>query len=237
MTNKINLNQIPAEATALVEGIVNFSRIGSKIEGEELVKYNENRAFSKNTPFYTMTIRNLSDLKSNDKNFETYIRQRAYKSEKYPDHGFNLTVDGTGNLPQILLKNTNGKYNNVENTECLEITNGTKVKLVLKVYQSKNFANKGLGFNTILIEDVKDVNEVMYNPKSLNANKFKNLSEFGIIVEEDVKTPIAVSENEFEAPEAKISFPNETPNEEIVFPASTNVKPSEDDNAGITFEF
>lgn len=213
---KIRLQEIDAGAKVFVKGKVSYSRIGSYIEGEELDKYNENRMFKKQQPFYTMTIKEISNINSQSSLLGKYIAQRTYTSKKYPNNGKCYTIDGIGNLPEIMKLNENGSYSKVNNENGLEIQSDTEVTLVLRVYKSKNYSNKGLGFNGILIENTKDIKDCLFNPRT-NSGLAKTLMDMGLTVESDDEIKISKDEvktEDIQFPEQEDDYQNESMNVE-----------------------
>lgn len=170
MANKIYTNDIDTSEIIGVRGIVQFSRIASLIEGEELKKDIERQKergtkFVIRTPYNTITISNtqllkikgLEDIEVDKDGFtmgQKYLKQRFYTSKKNPDpsKGLLYTAINKGNRPPqtyVLNPDTN-KYEEIVLEG--ELAVGTPVMIYHNVYESQK-GNNGVGIMGIFIMD------------------------------------------------------------------------------------
>lgn len=158
MSGTINNNQLTAGKKIYVEGKVNFSRIANIIQGEELAKDIERkRRIGMNPiekPYTSITITEAKIRPTQQGGLtieEQFIQEKFYQSKNNPS-SYNFRIDNkspylpavaqfdrqTNTAPQIDLKGN-------------ELAVGLDVILELIVYQPKNFTNKGIGLNSILV--------------------------------------------------------------------------------------
>lgn len=213
---KIALNDVKVGSAVAITGKVNFSKIGKKYEGEELERFNETQRYPKSNPFFRLTLKNITSVRTSDPMLREYIKQRVYVSEKNPDHKSCYTADGIGMLPQIFKLKENGKYTVVDNINELELQQDLDVTIILRAYKSQSYANNGLGFNIIVIEDTKPLEDCFFDSKNGSSN-INLMKEFGLIVENDVE----INESEETYDTSEIAFP-EQPEKNVIEEAFSN---------------
>lgn len=182
---KIQPTQLQENSIILVKGKVNFSRVMSKFEGKELLKREHAnktrnpRYIEKTEPYGTITISDaeiIPEVPGNLNINEQYIAQKFYKTATSNSYRYSKDITGKF-LPFIAEKkeNSNG-YREVVNPEG-ELANDLEVILILRVFKPKNFNNKSISLQGILIEG-----KVQYYES--NANLKRALAARGIEIDD-----------------------------------------------------
>lgn len=170
MADKVYTNDIDTSEIMGIRGIVQFSRIASFIEGDELkenIKRQKERGqkFPITVPYNTITLSNtkivkikgMEDIEVDNEGFtkgQRYINQSRYKSKKNPDptKGYFITATNKGKyLPKTYLLNPDtNKYEEIVLEG--ELAVGTPVTIYYNVYESQK-GNNGVGIMGIFIMD------------------------------------------------------------------------------------
>lgn len=155
------LNAIPDRTVFMVRGKLTYSRLTRKIDGEEL-KESIRREQQMGTKFPTTvphTIAQICDAQIVPNNsldpdttakVNTYLNYALYQSRSAGSTGYTLRVVNTGNIPWVCARQPDGTLKQVALEQ--ELANGQIVTLVLNVYASKTYTNKGLGITGIIVE-------------------------------------------------------------------------------------
>lgn len=147
-----------------VQGEVVFSRIASHIAGDELKKDKERKMRQGITPidkpYTTITITNAKIIPATPGNLtleEQYIQEKLYVSKNTPVTTgttpiYNYTINSKSPfLTTISQYNDETKYANQIDIKGQELAVGLKVILCLRIFQNKNFTNKGVALDNIIV--------------------------------------------------------------------------------------
>lgn len=163
---QIQTNSLKEKAKIYVEGNVTYSHIASHIEGEELKRDIDRKAKFNMTPiqvpYTTITVKNAKIVPQNPAALtreEQYIQERFYmKQETDPStnqpigSSFTYTVNSKSPyLPIVSQFNHTTKVAEQIDLDGHELDTGLKVIICLSVYKPKNFANKGIGLDSIIV--------------------------------------------------------------------------------------
>ena len=180
MANQINLNSLPVNDIIYVSGLVDFSRIASHIEGEELARDNERRVKNNmrpdNKPHTRMTISNAAVVCANPAAptlSEQAIKERLYVSKAHPEKQMCFTAKNkTSSLPAVYSRaNTTIRDLHTVLPEG-EIANGTHVTLILRIFGTQ--MNNGISLDAVIVDE-----EPVRFANALNAASASALSNRG----------------------------------------------------------
>lgn len=158
---KISYNNFPAGTVFMVRGNIVFSRLMSKVDGEELRRANENAAkigkTAQNKPYTTIQISNARVLCGDPNNLtpvETAATQRLYTSKKHPERKACFEVFDKGNsLPLIgVVDPENPSVVNGVNLEH-DLTTGLDVTVVCEIYKPKMQPNNGVAIARVIVNE------------------------------------------------------------------------------------
>lgn len=162
MSNRtVNTNQLTPGTTFMVQGKVGFSRIASRIEGEEL-QQDMRRRQSKGwppteKPYTTMTINQANVLVKNPQQpspEEQYAIESLYTSSSQRGQGgysFTGNNKGTRGLPYVAVRRPDNP-NVVDQIQPEgELANGLDVTLVMRVFKGK--PNNGISLDGIIVNE------------------------------------------------------------------------------------
>lgn len=155
----IAASQLSEGSTVLIRGKLAFARLTRLIEGQDLVASDQRKAQNGmnpvGKPHTTATITHAEVVfadPSNPTTEEQFVAERRYNSKKNPDTGLNYSIDSKGtNLPIIAVPAENGNFD--QDTSGRELAQGLDVTLVLRVYKPKNFSNRGLALDQVLVNE------------------------------------------------------------------------------------
>lgn len=165
---QIQTNSLTVGSKIYVEGITTYSRLAKHIEGEELQKdmaRKQQMGMNPITkPYTTISIKDAKIRPQNPAALskeEMYVQERFYmKQETDPN-----TKTPTGNtyiytvnskspfLPNVSQYDSETNVAKQVDLNGQELDTGLKVILCLSVYQPKNFSNKGIGLDGIIVMD------------------------------------------------------------------------------------
>ena len=142
-----------------VRGKLAFARLTRLIEGDELAKSDQRKVQNGMSPVgRPPTTETLTEAQvvhadpANPTTEEQFVAERFYLSKKNPDSGANYSIDSKGNtLPVIAIPSDNGKYD--QDLSGQELARGLDVTIVLRVYKPKNFANRGLALDQVIVNE------------------------------------------------------------------------------------
>lgn len=152
---------IKPRTKVLVEGVVDYSHIASKIDGDELKRANEYTNYPSKDPYYKMTVvitkpdyKDAFEFDKNDKSELTlaaYLGSKVYQSNKEDKKGINyFSAISKGSEVRVYKLGADGKAHKVE-LNGNELAQGSKVKLELNFFETQYGA--GVGLNSVLILD------------------------------------------------------------------------------------
>lgn len=187
-----------------VSGTLQFSRLLSRIQGEELARFNAQKSargmFTKSSPYITFTLENprVTPTSGDDQKLtkeEFYVHERFYErdnEEGVPTKYYSLeaSVGDKGSLPIVIKRESNeakedGTYDYKQVSEPAgEIAPGTPVRIMLEVYKPKSQQNRGLAIRTIAVED--DEIDFLTPNAGLTSKQRKDLKARGIIIKGDI---------------------------------------------------
>lgn len=207
--------------TVMIEGEIEFSKLKNMFEGEELDAQVKNRTTKGmmniiTEPYRTIAIESAKVI-CKDPNapspLDIYTNSKRIYDAKDGSRKFN--IDSTSSCPPDFYHMVNGKAVRLEEMEG-ELAKGSKVKIILNVYRSKNPAHRylGLGIRAILILD----DPINYYQSASNNDKL--IEGYGIQVEAPVSKPTS------EAPEVATDTPQwGEPSEPNPFGGPSNENP------------
>lgn len=251
MADKVYTNDIDVEEKMGVRGIVQFSRIASFIEGEELekdVKRQRERGqrFVIDVPYNTITLSNVQVMKiKGNENIpvdekgrtmgQKYLSQRLYKPKKNPDPSkeFFITATNKGKyLPNTYVINDKGGYDEIVLEG--ELAVGTPVMICYNVYESQK-GNNGVGIMGIFIMDPdfkyytnsndKEFEKMGFNVVSLSPEEIEKRRQKAKEKIKNAEKPQDNFEDDFE--ETDVDLPFETFNDDSFF---------DDDSSNLSYD-
>lgn len=142
-----------------IRGKLAFARLTRLIEGDELAKSDQRKAQNGMSPVgkphTTATITEAEVVYADPANptvEEKFVAERRYVSKKNPDTAANYSIDSKGtNLPIIAIPSDNGNYD--QDFTGQELAQGLDVTLVLRVYKPKNYSNRGLALDQVIVNE------------------------------------------------------------------------------------
>lgn len=172
--------QLSPNSNVLVHGLISYARIVSFIDGDELIKKNEeakhNHRFEHTNPYTTIAIFDPkvdADPDPASQALKRYIEALIYpsKSEKFPGRP-SFSIDNKGKfLPGIYEKQSDGAYHQIRPT--IDPANGQPVTLLINTYSYNTNGNKGvsIGLQMVLFDDTyKDRTSVAMNSEYLSSH-------------------------------------------------------------------
>ena len=158
----ISASQLTEGTSVFIRGKLAFARLASLIEGAALAASDQRKVQSGMSPVgkphTTATIIEAEVQFADPANptvEEQFVAERRYVSKKNPDTGANYSIDSKGtNLPIIAIPSDKGDGTFDQDTSGQELAQGLDVTLVLRVYKPKNFANRGLSLDQVIVNEV-----------------------------------------------------------------------------------
>lgn len=160
----VNINAIEAGTTVYVNGIVDFSRIATRIEGEELESDNARKVSRGMRPTdkphtrLTITHAAVSYEKGVDANgnpiqstqAEQFIAEKFYQSKLHPDKGLCYTgMNKSKNLPTLYCRE-NSQSKILEPVKVAgELVAGTNVTLIMRFFKTNQ--NNGVSLDAVIV--------------------------------------------------------------------------------------
>lgn len=155
----VNASQITPNKYIWIRGRLTFSRVASKIEGDELSKMNERKRIQgrkdiTEKPHTTATISNAEIIPQTPGELtleEKFIAERMGVSTKNPQLGNYYTAINKGNsLPKVGVLTPENKYVETQ-MDKRELQNGLDVTLVIRTF--KGNPNNGTALDGIIINE------------------------------------------------------------------------------------
>ncbi|MDO5865134.1 MULTISPECIES: hypothetical protein [Paenarthrobacter] len=157
----ISANQLTEGTSVFIRGKLAFARLTSLIEGAALAASDQRKVQNGMSPVgkphTTATITEAEVQFADPANptvEEQFVSERRYTSKKNPASGANYSIDSKGtNLPIIAIPSEKGDGTYDQDTSGQELAQGLDVTLVLRVYKPKNFANRGLSLDQVIVHE------------------------------------------------------------------------------------
>ena len=158
----IRNNQLTPDTLVMVRGNIEFSRLIRPISGEELEKDKRRRAqmgsIPIDKPYTTVTLTNarIVPLKPGQKSVEeTYVEERFYRKASDPaDAPLHYAITNKSPYPNQFYQNDPGETTKGQQIYPeRELANGLDVILILRVFASSSFAQKGIGLHSIVLQE------------------------------------------------------------------------------------
>ncbi|WP_434598324.1 hypothetical protein [Streptomyces sp. A5-4] len=157
----ISASQIAEGKNVFIRGKLGFAVLARLIEGAELVTSDQRK--TKNgmnpigKPHTTATIIH-AEVQFADPNNPTleeqFVSERRYDSPKRPEAGPNYSIDSKGStLPVIVIPSLKGDGTYDQDESGHELAQGLDVTLVLRTYKPKNFNNRGLALEQVIVHE------------------------------------------------------------------------------------
>jgi hypothetical protein len=157
----ISASQIAEGKNVFIRGKLGFAVLARLIEGAELVASDQRK--TKNgmspvgKPHTTVTIIH-AEVQFADPNNPTleeqFVSERRYDSPKRPETGPNYSIDSKGStLPVIAIPSPKGDGTYDQDESGQELAQGLDVTLVLRTYKPKNFNNRGLALEQVIVHE------------------------------------------------------------------------------------
>lgn len=157
MPEKININQVEPGSTIMIAGDLVFSRLISKISGDELEKRNERARTmgmpTQEKPYTTVTLKNAQII-TKDPNgtldtAEQYVRGLLYKSQNPQREGWNFSIDDKSyTLPALGHKTPEGDV--VQFHPKRDLAAGQRVIVVIRIYGTR--LSNGKSIETVIVD-------------------------------------------------------------------------------------
>lgn len=157
----ISANQIAEGKSVLIRGKLSFARLTRTIDGEELVKSNQRKLANGMSPIdkphTTATITQAEVLFADPANptlEEQFVSERRYLSKTHPDTGPNYSIDSKGTqLPVIAIPSAKNDGTYDQDVSGQELARDIDVTLVLRTYKPKNYNNRGLALEQVIVNE------------------------------------------------------------------------------------
>lgn len=143
----------------LVRGKLGFARLTRLIEGEALAASDARRISNGispvGVPHTTVSIHDAHVVPKDGAALtveEQFINERLYVPKKNPGAGKSYSIDSKGsNLPIIAIPDAGNKL--VQDTSGRELAQELDVTLVLRVYKPKNYNNRGMSLDQVIVNE------------------------------------------------------------------------------------
>ncbi|MEU0942467.1 hypothetical protein ABZ379_06675 [Streptomyces canus] len=158
----VSASQITEGKNVFIRGKLGFAVLARLIEGAELVASDQRKTNNGmnpvGKPHTTATIIH-AEVQFADPNNPTleerFVSERCYDSPKRPETGSNYSIDSKGStLPVIAIPSTKGDGTYDQDESGQELAQGLDVTLVLRTYKPKNFSNRGLALEQVIVHEV-----------------------------------------------------------------------------------
>lgn len=162
MTNySISASQITEGKNVFIRGKLGFAVLARLIEGAELVTSDQRKMKNGMNPLgkpHTTATITHAEVQFADPNSPTleeqFVSERRYDSPKRPETGPNYSIDSKGStLPVIAIPSPKGDGTYDQDESGQELAQGLDVTLVLRTYKPKNFNNRGLALEQVIVHE------------------------------------------------------------------------------------
>ncbi|MFM9539945.1 hypothetical protein [Streptomyces turgidiscabies] len=159
---RISASQISEGKNVFIRGKLGFAVLARLIEGAELVASDQRRTKNGMTPVgkphitATITHAEVQCADANNPTLEEqFVSERRYDSPKRPETGANYSIDSKGStLPVIAIPSPKGDGTYDQDESGRELAQGLDVTLVLRTYKPKDFSNRGLALEQVIVHEV-----------------------------------------------------------------------------------
>lgn len=215
-------SKIKPRTKVLIAGQVDFSRIASKIAGEELERANQYTKFPSKDPYFKMTIQvvepditkaiRFDQSDESETTLAAYLGSRIYESKKEENRGKKFfSCTSKGQEIRVYKKDSQGKLHKV-NLNGNELAAGVNVELELNFFETK--FGSGVGLNAVVIcdEEIK-VYEGSYGVKgyevaedsiNLPARPVRQVDDVAAASGVEAETPVSDTPGAVEEEEAPV---------------------------------
>lgn len=160
-TYSVSATQLTEGNSIFIRGKLAFARLTRVIEGRELEASDQRKVQNGMNPVgKPHTTATITEAKvqfadpANPTLEERFVAERCYTSRKNPDSGANYSIDSRGtSLPSIAIPSDTGDGTYDPDTSGQELAQGLDVTLVLRVYKPKNFSNRGLALDQVIVHE------------------------------------------------------------------------------------
>ncbi|MEU7318372.1 hypothetical protein [Streptomyces sp. NPDC007083] len=157
----ISASQLTEGTSVFIRGKLAFARLTSLIEGDALATSDQRKVQNGMSPIgkphTTATIAEAKVVYADPANptvEEQFVSERRYASKRNPDTGANYSIDSKGtSLPIIAIPSESGDGTFDQDTSGRELAQGLDVTLVLRAYKPKNFSNRGLALDKVIVHE------------------------------------------------------------------------------------
>ncbi|MFC9756714.1 hypothetical protein [Streptomyces sp. NPDC056921] len=157
----ISASQLTEGNSILIRGKLGFAVLTRLIQGAELAASDQRKVQNGMSPIgkphITATIVNAGVQFADPSNptlEEQFVSERRYSSKKNPDSGPNYSIDcRSSTLPIIAIPSATGDGTYDQDESGQELAQGLDVTLVLRVYKPKNFNNRGLALDQVIVHE------------------------------------------------------------------------------------
>ncbi|PUB32503.1 hypothetical protein C8K30_1011029 [Promicromonospora sp. AC04] len=160
-TYSVSASQLTEGTAVFVRGKLAFARLARLIEGKELAASDQRRVNNGMNPVgkpHTTATITEAEVQLADPGHPTlaeqFVAERCYTSKRNPDSGANYSIDSRGSsLPMIVIPSDKDDGTYDQDTSGQELAQGLDVTLVLRVYKPKNFSNRGLALDQVIVHE------------------------------------------------------------------------------------
>lgn len=155
----ININSVPNGALVYITGTVEYSRIASHIDGEELAADNAKKVArgmrATDKPHTRLTINHCAIDYADPANptiAEQFIAERMYVSTVHPENGQCYTASNKSrNLPSIYCRENIQSKSLEPVTAAGELSSGSSVTIMLRFFSTKQ--NSGVSLDSVIVNE------------------------------------------------------------------------------------
>lgn len=157
----VSASKLTENTSVFIRGKLAFAVLARVIQGEELAASDQRKVKNGMSPVgrphTTATITN-AEVQFADPNNPTieeqFVSERRYNSTMRPETGPNYSIDSKGsNLPIIAIPSAAGDGTYDQDETGRELAQGLDVTLVLRVYKPKDFNNRGLALDQVIVHE------------------------------------------------------------------------------------
>ncbi|MGW2986416.1 hypothetical protein [Streptomyces goshikiensis] len=157
----ISASQITEGKNVFIRGKLGFAVLARLINGAELVTSDQRKTMNGMSPVgkpHTTATIIHAEVQFADPNSPTleeqFVSERCYDSPKRPETGPNYSIDSKGStLPFIAIPSSKGDGTYDQDKSGRELAQGLDVTLVLRTYKPKNFINRGLALEQVIVHE------------------------------------------------------------------------------------
>lgn len=155
----ININSLTPGSQIYVKGIVDFSRIASRLEDEELAADNQ-RKLTKglkptDAPHTRLSITNAEVVYADPAHptlAEQYIAEKFYASKAHPEKGLCYTgMNKTKNLPELYCRENDTSKQLEKIVSDSELASGLSVTMLIRIFATK--MNNGASLDAVIVNE------------------------------------------------------------------------------------